>query len=38
VDNGVDSLEYKWDISTNNYEIVSTENNNEQMVIRFNEK
>ena len=38
VDNGVDSLEYKREFSTDSVEIVSTENNNEQMVVRFNEK
>jgi len=37
VDNWYDSLEYSWRFSTDNYEILSTENNNEKMVVQFNE-
>ena len=40
VDNGVDSLEYAWSFSTDNdnVEILSTKNNNQRVVVRFNEK
>ena len=38
VDNWVDSLEYSWFFSTDNYKIISTENNNERIVVQFNEK
>ena len=40
VDNGVDSLEYEWSFSPNkdSTEIISTENNNQRVVVRFNEK
>ena len=36
VENKVDSLEYSWDFSTKDVDIISTENNNEKMVVRFN--
>ena len=35
--NGVDSLEYNRTFSTNNVKIVSTENNNEKIVVQFDE-
>jgi hypothetical protein len=38
VSNGVDSLEYHREFSTENVKILSTENNNEKMVVQFNEK
>ena len=38
VNNWVDSLEYKWEFSTDNAKIISTENNNEKIVVQFNEK
>jgi hypothetical protein len=40
VDNGVDSLEYAWKFFPNEeaVEILSTENNNQRIVVRFNEK
>jgi hypothetical protein len=38
VDNGVDSLEYEWDFSTTAFDILSTENNNQKIVVRFNER
>ena len=38
VDNGVDSLEYEWAFSTDAVDILSTENNNQKIVVRFNEK
>lgn len=40
VDNGVDSLEYEWSFypSNNDVEILSTENNNQRVVVRFNER
>ena len=37
-DNGLDSLQYEWTFSTDNIEIDSVENNNEKIVVRFNEK
>ena len=36
--NWADSLEYEWSFSTNKYKIVSTENNNEKIVVQFDEK
>jgi len=36
--NGVDSLEYHWDFDTENYTLVSTEDNNRRVVVQFNEK
>jgi hypothetical protein len=36
VENKVDSLEYSWEFSTKDVDIISTENNNEKMVVRFN--
>lgn len=38
VDNWVDSLEYSWSFSTDNVKILSSENNNEKIVVQFNEK
>ena len=40
VDNGVDSLEYTWSFLPNEnvVDILSTENNNQKIVVRFNEK
>lgn len=38
VSNWVDSLEYKRSFSTQNYKIISTENNNKKIVVQFNEK
>ena len=38
VKNGVDSLEYYRTFSTDNVKIISTENNNERIVVQFNEK
>ena len=38
VKNGVDSLEYHRTFSTDNVKIISTENNNERIVVQFNEK
>lgn len=38
VNNGVDSLEYSWEFSTDNVKILSTENNNKKVVVQFNEK
>ena len=37
-DNGLDSLQYERTFSTDNIEIDSVENNNEKIVVRFNEK
>ena len=40
VDNGVDSLEYEWSFSPSNdsAEILYTENNNQKVIVRFNER
>ncbi len=38
VDNGVDSLEYERNFSTDAFDILSTENNNQKIVVRFDEK
>lgn len=38
VSNWVDSLEYKWTFSTRNYKIISTEDNNQKIVVQFDEK
>ena len=38
VSNGVDSLQYKWSFSTDDYKIVSTEENNKRMVVQFDKK
>ena len=35
--NWVDSLEYLWMFSTENYKIISTEENNKKIVVQFNE-
>ena len=35
--NEVDSLEYSWRFSTENYKIISTEDNNRKIVVQFNE-
>ena len=37
VDNKVDSLEYSRSFSTNDVDIISSENNNKKVVVRFNE-
>ncbi len=36
--NGVDALEYEWLFSTEDINIVSTENDNEKMIVQFNKK
>ena len=36
VENNIDSLEYSWSFSKDDYDIISTSNNNEKMVVRFN--
>ena len=36
VENKVDSLSYSWEFSTDDIDIISTENNNEKVVVRFN--
>lgn len=36
VENKIDSLSYSWSFSTNDVDIISTENNNEKVVVRFN--
>jgi hypothetical protein len=38
VSNGVDSLQYKWSFSTEDYKIISTEENNKRMVVQFDKK
>ena len=38
VNNKVDSLEYERQFSTDNFKILSTENNNQKIVVQFNEK
>ena len=38
VSNWVDSLQYKWSFSTEDYKIVSTEENNKRMVVQFDKK
>jgi hypothetical protein len=38
VSNGVDSLEYKRYFSTRNAKIISSEDNNQKVVIQFDEK
>jgi hypothetical protein len=40
VDNGVDSLEYEWSFApaNNSAEILYTENNNQKVIVRFNER
>ena len=38
LDNGLDSLQYERTFSTDNIEIDSVKNNNEKIVVRFNEK
>lgn len=35
--NGVDSLEYEWKFDTENYSIISTEDDNRRIVVQFNE-
>jgi hypothetical protein len=36
VENKFDSLQYSWSFSTDDVDVISTENNNEKIVVRFN--